>query len=61
MRLMQICELAARRAGFRRLELISTLTGEPFYRKCGFVPSDHFDLVMPDGLSLQAVKMVKQL
>lgn len=60
-RLMQICELAARRAGFRRLELIATLTGEPFYRKFGFVVVDTFDLVMPDGMSLQASKMAKQL
>jgi hypothetical protein len=58
---MQIGELAARRAGFRRLELIATLTGEPFYRKVGFVPLDTFDLVMPDGHSLQVVKMAKQL
>lgn len=60
-RLMQICELGARRAGFLRLELIATLTGELFYRKCGFVATDSFDLVMPDGLSLQAVRMAKQL
>jgi N-acetylglutamate synthase-like GNAT family acetyltransferase len=60
-RLMQICELAARRAGFRRLELIATLTGEPFYHKMGFTPLDRFDLVMPDGLSLQALRMAKQL
>lgn len=60
-RLMQICELAARRAGYRRLELIATLTGVPFYHKVGFVPLDTFDLVMPDGHSLQAVKMAKQL
>jgi N-acetylglutamate synthase-like GNAT family acetyltransferase len=60
-RLMQICELAARRAGFQRLELIATLTGEPFYRKAGFVPLDRLDLVMPNGLSLRAVRMSKQL
>ena len=59
--LMQICELAARRAGFKRLELIATLTGEPFYRKLGFMVIDTIDLVMPNGMSLQASKMAKQL
>jgi GNAT superfamily N-acetyltransferase len=60
-RLMQVSELAARRAGFRRLELIATLTGEPLYRKCGFVPVETFDLVMPNGILLPTIKMAKQL
>lgn len=60
-RIMQMSELAARRAGFRRLELIATLTGEPLYRKCGFLPVETFDIVMPDGVSLQAIKMEKPL
>lgn len=60
-RLMQMSELAARRAGFRSLELIATLTGEPLYRKCGFVPVDTVDIVMPDGVSLRVVKMEKPL
>jgi predicted N-acetyltransferase YhbS len=60
-RIVQMSELAARRASFRRLELIATLTGEPLYRKCGFVPVDTFDIVMPDGLSLQAIRMEKSL
>jgi N-acetylglutamate synthase-like GNAT family acetyltransferase len=60
-RLIQVSELAARRAGFRRLELIATLTGEPLYRKCGFVSVELFDIVMPDGLSLRALRMEKAL
>lgn len=60
-RLIQVSELAARRAGFRRLELIATLTGEPLYRKCGFAQLETFDIGMPDGRSLRAIKMQKQL
>lgn len=60
-RLMQMSELAARRAGFKRLELIATLTGEPLYRRCGFVRVETVDLVLPDGVSLWVVKMEKQL
>jgi GNAT superfamily N-acetyltransferase len=60
-RLMQMSELAAQRAGFKRLELIATLTGEPLYRRCGFARVETLDLLLPDGVSLRAVKMEKQL
>jgi hypothetical protein len=43
------------------LELIATLTGEPLYRKFGFVPVDTVDLLFPDGVSLRTIKMAKQL
>jgi len=32
-------EDAARAAGFREIELMSTLSGEPLYRRCGFNPT----------------------
>ena len=60
-RLMQISELAARRAGFKRLELLATLTGEPLYRQCGFTPVETVDVMLPNGISLPAVKMEKRL
>lgn len=59
--LMQISERDARREGFARLELIATLTGEALYRKCGFTPVATVDLVLPDGVSLQALQMEKWL
>ena len=34
--LLRICEAAAREAGFRRIELMATLAGEPFYVAYGY-------------------------
>ena len=38
--LLAACEAAAREAGFRRLELMATLPGVPFYAAAGFVGAD---------------------
>lgn len=37
-RIITLCEDAARAEGFRRVELMSTLAGEPLYRACGYQP-----------------------
>jgi GNAT superfamily N-acetyltransferase len=37
-RILDRCEEAARAEGFRRLELVASLAGEPLYRAVGFVP-----------------------
>ena len=58
--LLQVSELAARRAGFKQLELVATLTGAMFYQKCGFSAVEPMDISLPDGVSLQAIKMKKQ-
>jgi GNAT superfamily N-acetyltransferase len=34
--ILRLCEDAAAREGFSRLELVATLSGEPLYRACGF-------------------------
>ncbi|MEQ8762966.1 MAG: GNAT family N-acetyltransferase [Planctomycetota bacterium] len=36
--ILSLCEAAARSEGFRRVELMSTLSGQPLYRACGFEP-----------------------
>lgn len=59
--LMQMCETAAKRAGFTRLELMATLTGEPLYAASGFQVIEPDEIEMPDGVKLPVVKMVKQL
>ena len=36
--ILAACEDAARREGFSRMELMSTLSGEPLYLACGYQP-----------------------
>lgn len=57
--LLAACERAAIDAGFRRLELVATLAGEPLYLACGFRALERYDVTLPNGLALAAVRMVK--
>jgi GNAT superfamily N-acetyltransferase len=36
--ILGLCESAARAEGFTRVELMSTMSGEPLYRACGYEP-----------------------
>lgn len=60
-RLLQTCEDAARAAGFTRLELLATLTGEPLYAASGFKSIEQVDVPLPDGLVCPTIRMVKSL
>jgi len=52
-------ERAAIEAGFRRLELVATLAGEPLYLACGFLAVERYQVTLADGSSLPVVRMVK--
>jgi GNAT superfamily N-acetyltransferase len=52
--ILERCEAAAGVEGFRRLELVATLSGEPLYRAYGFAPLEQFD----DG-GVPLIRMVK--
>ncbi|HEX3270877.1 MAG TPA: GNAT family N-acetyltransferase [Ktedonobacterales bacterium] len=59
--LMRACELAAREAGFTRMDLGSTLAGESLYAAMGFHVRERVDISLPDGQSLPAAMMEKQI
>ncbi len=59
--ILETCERAARAAGFRELELGATLPGEPLYRAFGFRETHRFDLVTPDGVPLECVRMLRDI
>jgi GNAT superfamily N-acetyltransferase len=40
--ILTLCEDAAREEGFRRVELVATMSGEPLYRACGYQPGERF-------------------
>jgi GNAT superfamily N-acetyltransferase len=59
--LLEQCERAARDSGFRRLELMATLTGLPFYEREGFRVLERHELELPDGVRFPLARMTRDL
>ena len=59
--MLEHCEGAARAAGFRRLEMGSTLTGVPLYLLRGYVAGERIAIPLPNGESLPILKMTKSV
>ena len=59
--LMQTCEDAARRAGFHKMELMATLTGEYLYARFGFVAVEEVDVTLPDGELMKVRRMARDI
>jgi GNAT superfamily N-acetyltransferase len=60
-RILEECEAAARREGFRQLALMSTMPGVPLYLAYGFRPLEEVDIPLPDGLTIAGVTMDKPI
>lgn len=60
-RLLRESEDAARRAGFSRMELISTITGVPLYASHGWLSHENIEIPLPDGQTYPAIRMTKKL
>lgn len=58
---MTLCEEAARAAGFRRAEMMATLSGEPLYRACGYTPIERVEAPGPNGALVPLIRMGKSL
>jgi len=59
--LLQESERAIRAAGFKRIELVATVAGEPLYAAHGYRVAARADAPLPGGLSLRTVHMIKGL
>ena len=55
------CETEARAAGFRALELMSTLPGISFYRSCGYLGDEPTELQVGEGVTIGLLLMRKDL
>jgi GNAT superfamily N-acetyltransferase len=55
------CERFIHAAGFRTIELVATLAGEPLYASCQYQVAERYDVAMPGNLSLPVVRMTKQI
>jgi GNAT superfamily N-acetyltransferase len=58
--ILSLCEDAARSEGFRTVELMATMAGEPLYRACGYEPCER---VVDDrgGVAVPLLRMSKPL
>jgi GNAT superfamily N-acetyltransferase len=58
--ILSLCEDAARAEGFRAVELMATLAGEPLYLACGYTPRER---ILDDrgGVPVPLVRMSKPL
>jgi GNAT superfamily N-acetyltransferase len=59
--ILDLCEGAAAREGFRHAELAATLAGEPLYRACGYTEIARFEADTPSGVRVPLIRMGKTL
>ena len=58
--ILQLCERAAKDEGFRRAELVATLSGEALYAACGYAAIERFSDAR-GGAAVPLVRMAKSL
>jgi GNAT superfamily N-acetyltransferase len=60
--LLEHCASAARTAGFKALELVSTMPGEPLYLRNGFRPLERIELALAGGtVKVPLTRMRKEI
>jgi GNAT superfamily N-acetyltransferase len=58
--ILSLCEQAAKAEGFKKVELMSTMAGEPFYRACGYESHERV-LGESGGVAVPLLRMSKWL
>ena len=59
-RVLALCEAAAKAEGFKRVELMATMAGEPLYRACGYQPIERLEDAR-GGAPVPLLRMQKDL
>ncbi len=59
--ILELCEAAAAREGFARVELAATMAGVPLYRACGYAEIEPFAADTPSGVRVPMIRMGKSL
>lgn len=57
--ILQLCESAAREAGFRSVELMATMSGEPLYKAAGYYEIERIIAASKDSIDVPGVRMGK--
>jgi GNAT superfamily N-acetyltransferase len=58
---LNLCEDAARRAGFRSATMMATMAGVPLYSACGYREVETAQAAKIDGIEVPLVRMEKDL
>jgi GNAT superfamily N-acetyltransferase len=58
---LDLCEAAARREGFSRVELGATMGGKPLYEACGYKPIELLMVPTPGGVEVPILRMGKPI
>ena len=58
---LSLCEAAAAREGFRSLELVATVAGEPLYLACGYVLVERIDVPTSKGVTVPLARMTRSI
>jgi GNAT superfamily N-acetyltransferase len=58
---LSLCEAAAAREGFRTLELVATVAGEPLYLACGYAVVERLEVPASKGVTVPCARMIKRL
>ena len=56
---LNLCETAAAEAGFRSVELMATMAGEPLYRACGYTEIERTASAPVEGVTVPLLRMGK--
>jgi GNAT superfamily N-acetyltransferase len=59
--ILSLCEAAARQKGFRSLELVATVAGEPLYAAAGYTVTERIDVPTSAGVTIPCARMTKSL
>ncbi len=57
--ILAAAERAIREAGFFKVDIVATLSGEPLYAAFGYHVVERYEIPLRDGLKLPAVRMAK--
>jgi GNAT superfamily N-acetyltransferase len=58
---LALCEEAARKEGFARVELAATMGGKPLYQACGYQPIEAMQVATPGGVEVPLLRMGKTI
>jgi len=60
-KVLSLCEDAARKEGFARVELAATMGGKPLYEACGYRPIEAMRVTTPNGVEVPLLRMGKAI